>query len=163
MKAIAQAITRILRGPGVSRLLEKFGINPRRYWLLVDLFDQLSDRGEALDELGRSGVTLRYLAVVYFVLFGLTSLGVAASRPPLLVYSSLFLGITPLFMLSILLMETGNSLVNPVEGLVLVHQPINGATYTAAKLTQLTRVVLYLVPGLNTGPALAGLLLKEAR
>ena len=59
-------------------------------------------------------------------------------------------------------METGNSLVNPVEAAVLAHQPISGATYTAAKLTHLITVVLYLVAGLNVAPALAGLTLKGA-
>ena len=56
-----------------------------------------------------------------------------------------------------LLSETANSLVNPVEGLVLAHYPINGATYTAAKLTHLLRILSYTVPALNLLPALAGL------
>jgi len=163
MNAIREVIARILRGPGVSRFLERLGIDPRRYWLLVDLFDQLSDRGEALDELGRSGVTLRYLAMVYFVLFGLMSLAFAAMRTSLPAYSARLLGSTAFLMLNVLLMETGNSLVNPVEGLILAHQPINGATYTAAKLTQLARIVLYLAPGLNGVAAFAGLMLAGAR
>jgi hypothetical protein len=29
----------------------------------------------------------------------------------------------------------------------LAHQPIEGATYTAAKLTHLLRILLHLVPG----------------
>jgi hypothetical protein len=44
----------------------------------------------------------------------------------------------------------------------LGHQPIDGATYTAAKVTHLVRIVLYLVPAMNVFPALAGLTLKEA-
>ena len=62
----------------------------------------------------------------------------------------------------VLLSETANSLVNPVEGLVLAHQPINGATYTAAKLTHLLRVLAYTVPALNLLPALAGLFCPKA-
>jgi len=62
----------------------------------------------------------------------------------------------------VLISETANSLVNPTEGLVLAHQPINGATYTAAKVSHLARIVLYLVPATNGIPALAGLFLKTA-
>jgi hypothetical protein len=59
--------------------------------------------------------------------------------------------------------ETSNTLVNPVEALILAHQPVNGATYTAAKLTHILTILLYLVPGWNAIPALAGLLLKPFR
>ncbi len=148
----------------LSRFLARLGIDPRQFRLLVKLFDDLSERGEALDELGRSGVTLRHLALVYFGLFGLFSLMIAAARPPnLLIYAAMFLAGTAFFMLHILLLETSNSLLNPAEALVLAHQPINGATYTAAKLTHLARIVLYLAPGLNGVAAFAGLMLKEAQ
>jgi hypothetical protein len=61
-----------------------------------------------------------------------------------------------------LVSEANNSLVNPVEGIVLAHQPINGATYTSAKHTHILRILLYLVPALNLIPAFAGLLLVGA-
>jgi hypothetical protein len=163
MNTITEAITRRLRGPRASRLLEIGGIDPKRYWLLMDLFDELSERGEMLDQLGRNGVALRSAAWLYFAVSGLLSLLLVTTRTDLAEYSSTFLVFTAFVLLSVLLSETGNSLVNPVEGLVLAHQPINGATYTAAKLTHLARIILYLVPGLNAVPALAGLMLKEAR
>ena len=51
--------------------------------------------------------------------------------------------------------------------LLLVIRGLNninrdGATYTAAKLTHLASIILYLVPAMNAVPALAGLLLKGA-
>ena len=58
--------------------------------------------------------------------------------------------------------ETANSLVNPVEGMILAHQPVNGATYTSAKLTHLLRIVFYIVLGMNGVPALLGTLLEGA-
>lgn len=163
MNTILEAITRLLRGPRASRLLAIGGIDPKRYWLLIDLFGELSERGEMLDQLGRNGVALKSAAWLYFALSGLISLLLVATRADLAAYSSTFLVFTAFVLLSVLLSETGNSLVNPVEGLVLAHQPINGATYTAAKLSHLARIVLYLVPGLNAVPALAGLWLKESR
>jgi hypothetical protein len=160
MNAIKEAIARLLRGPHVSRLLQALGIDPKRYWLLMDLFDLLSERGEMLDQLGRSGIALKVAAWLYFGLSCLISLLLVSTRATLAVYISIFLVFTAFILLSILLNETANSLVNPVEGMVLAHQPINGATYTAAKLTHLARIVLYFVLGLNTVPALAGLLLN---
>jgi hypothetical protein len=77
-------------------------------------------------------------------------------------YFLIFMALSGFLLLTTLLAETNNSLMNPVEGLVLAHQPINGATYTSAKLTHILRVLLYLVPALNLIPACAGLLLPGA-
>jgi len=137
-------------------------IDRKRYRLLLDLFDELAERREMLSQLGRDGVTLKMAAWLYFGLSALMSVVLVAAARPLATYFASFLGFTAFLLLSVLISETSNSLVNPVEGLVLAHQPINGATYTAAKLTHLLRILLYLVPGLNAAPALAGLLLKGA-
>ena len=163
LEAIRQAVEQRLRGPRVSRLLERFGIEPRRYWLLMDLFSAISERGEMMDQLGRSGVALEFVAWIYFGFTALLSLLLVAGQPPLATYFLSLQGLSVFLLLTVLLSEAGNSLVNPVEGLVLAHQPINGATYTAAKLSHLLRIILYLVPGLNAGPALAGLALAGAR
>ena len=122
MKGFQNALKRLLRGPRVSGFLESLGIDPRRFWLLVDLFDQLSDRGEMLDQLGRNGVALRTAAWLYAFLSAFFSiLMIAGSRPALVTYSLSFLGLTAFLLLSVLLSEAGNSLVNPEEGLVLAH------------------------------------------
>jgi hypothetical protein len=160
MKAIRLAIQRFLRGPAVSRLLKRLGIDPRVYWLLMDLFGQLSERREIFSQLGRDGVAMRKAAWAYYILSGLMVLLFIVAGMTLATYFAVFLGLTALLLFTILLSETNNSLVNPVEGLVLAHQPIDGATYTAAKLTHLLRILLHLVPGLNLIPALAALMLK---
>src|ERR1035437_2980152 len=163
MKAILEALQRYLRGPAVSRVLCRFGIDPHRYWLLIDLFGELTGRREMLGHLGRDGVSLKMVAGIYGLFTAVLAaiqvlLGVAMRT-----YFATFLGITALMLLMVLLSETANSLVNPVEGLVLAHQPINGATYTAAKLTHLLGVLGYIVPALNLLPALGGILLPGAR
>ncbi len=66
------------------------------------------------------------------------------------------MGFTAFLLVTVLISEAGNSLLNPAEAMVLAHQPISGATYTAAKLSHLLSIVLYLVPGINLVPALAG-------
>ena len=136
---------------------------PRRYWLLMDLFDQLSEHGEMLDQLGRNGVALKSCRLVLLRL-------VLPDQPAARLHSgqpgNLYLDISGLhgiYPAVDFTTETANSLVNPVEGVVLAHQPVNGATYTAAKLTHLARIVGYFVFGLNTVPAVAGLLLHESR
>jgi len=162
MKPIQDALRRMLRGPRVSGFLESLGIDARRFWLLMDLFDLLSDRGEMLDQLGRNGVALQLATWIYAGLAAFVGILMVVTKAALDTYSLTFLFLTTFLLLSVLLMETGNSLVNPEEGLVLAHQPVNGATYTAAKLTHLARIVLYLTMGINVVPAFLGVLLKGA-
>ena len=127
MKTISRLIERSLRGPFVSGLIERLGIDPRRYWLLMDLFSQLSDRRELFSQLGRDGVSLQKASLAYYVLSGFMAiLFVLAGLTPA-VYFTIFLAFTGFLLLALLLSETSNSLVNPVEALVLAHQPINGA------------------------------------
>jgi hypothetical protein len=145
----------------VTALLRACGVNPRHYWLLTDLFGQLSERHEFMTQLGRSGYALKTMAWWYFAGSGIFALACLFIQPPLTRYLSILLAMTALVLLSLLVSETNNSLVNPVEGLVLAHQPIDGATYTAAKLTHLGRILLYVVPALNGVPALAGLALRR--
>jgi hypothetical protein len=163
MKAIKGAGVRFLRGPAVSRLLARFGIDAKRYWLLMDLFGALSDRHDMLNQLGSEEFSLKLISVVSFVLTGLGSLLFLLAQPHLVTYYAACLAFPAFLLLGVLISETGNSVVNPVEGLVLAHQPVNGATYTAAKLSHLLRIVLYLVAGMNLAPALAGLALNGAR
>ena len=127
---------------------------------MTDLFGQLSERREMMSQLGRDGMTLRSVSLLYFVFSALFSLIFFLVRPPLTEYLTVFLAMTAFILLGILVAETNNSLVNPLEGLVLAHQPIDGATYTAAKLTHLLRILLYLVPAVNGVPALVGLAFK---
>src|SRR5664280_12054 len=162
MNAFLEAVQRYLRGPAVSRVLRRFGIDPHRYWLLVDLFGELTDRREMLGHLGRDGVGLKMIAGIYGLFTAVLAGIQVLLAVPVGTYFATFLGITALMLLMVLLSETSNSLVNPVEGLVLAHQPINGATYTAAKLTHLLRVLAYIVPSLNLLPALGGILLPGA-
>ena len=161
MKALA-AIRRALRGPLVSGLLSRLGINPRHYWLLVDLFGALSERRERMGQLGRGGVLLKTLALVYGAILGLVSLLMAGAGMDLRIYLLAFVGITTFLLFSILVSEVSNTLVNPVEALVLAHQPIDGATYTAANLSHIFRILAYLAPGWNAVPALVGLTLPHA-
>jgi hypothetical protein len=159
---IQETASRILRRRFTSALLRRFGIDPKRYWLLMDLFGKLSERHEMLNQLGRDGVTLQTAGWMYFAMSALISIVMVMAGANLGSYFWMFMGLTALLLFAILMSETSNSLVNPVEGLVLAHQPIDGATYTAAKLTHLVRVIFYLVPGLNAVPAMAALLLKDA-
>jgi hypothetical protein len=152
----ARLIARLLRGPKFSRFLERLGIDPKQYWLLTDLFHTIGQRREFMGQLGRDRDTLRWVTILYGALMGMMSLGLAAEQPTSSLYLLIFLGITAFLLFSIVISETSNTLVNPVEALMLAHQPINGATYTAAKLTHILTIVLYLVPGLNAVPALAG-------
>ena len=100
--------------------------------------------------------------MVFLFFVGLMALVFVGMGMAVSTYFLVFLTLSAFLLFTTLLSETSNSLVNPVEGLVLAHQPIDGATYTAAKLTHLLRILLYLVPGLNLIPAVAGLLLPNS-
>jgi hypothetical protein len=145
-----------MRSPFVARLLKRLGIDARRYWLLLDLFEELTDRRDLYSQFGASGAGLKFAALMYLFFFGLMGVVFALGHPPAITFLAVFLGLTAMLILVTLLPETGNSLVNPSEGMLLAHQPIDGATYTAAKLTHLLRIVVYLVPAINLVPALMG-------
>lgn len=163
MDAFLAAPSKFLRGRAVSGLLHSLGIDAKRFWVLTDLYGLLGERGEILDQLGANGVALKAVALIYAVLFSIMGLLLAMSPLTPWVYSLVLLAMTAFFMLSILLSEAGNSLFNPAESLILAHHPVNGATFTAAKLTHLARIVLVLVPAMDAGPALAGLLVAGAK
>jgi hypothetical protein len=162
MNPFAERMRMILRGESACRMLERLGIDARRYWLVMDLLDQLSDRGEMMDQLGRDGIALKTGAWLYAAIAALISgvLLLQGATPAL--YLTVFVVLTAFVLSSILLSETSNSLVNPVEALVLAHQPIDGATYTAAKLSHLFRIVIYLVLAMDAVPAVCGLFLPRA-
>jgi len=160
---LRQALERALRGPRATHFLEAMGIDPKRYWLLMDLFSKLSERAEVMDQLGRNSAALKYGVIFYFLFSSFMGLVMAMSDMPPYAFLGLFLVITFFLLSSLLISEAGNSLVNPTEAMVLAHQPIDGATYSAAKLSHLLRIVFYLVPGLNLAPAFEGLFLTRAR
>ena len=160
MTALKGALRQMLRGKTVSGLLERLGIEPRRYWILVDLFHTLSERRDTVQHLG--GMALRVVAGILVVVFSLMSLAMFAVGESAETHFLNFLIVTPFVLAIFLVPETANSLSNPVEGMILAHQPVNGATYTSAKLTHLLRIVFYIVLGINGVPALLGTLLDGA-
>jgi hypothetical protein len=163
LEKLKAAIETRLRGPAFSRLLRRMGINPNRYWLLMDLFHKLSTREEMQGQLGRQRYALRFSAIFSLILSGLASLGSILVGATAQVLLGLSLGLTVFTLVAVLLSEAANSLVNPDEALALAHQPIDGATYTAAKLSHLLNVIVYYVLGWNLVPALTTSLLKDGR
>ena len=148
---------RLLHGPAFTGVLERCGIDVRRFWLLVDLFETLGARQEVVG-MGNDS-SMRGLMNIWFILSALGSVVAAAVGAAPGVYLAVFLGLT-VFQLGVLLLpEIAESLVNPVDGLILAHQPVDGATWSVAKLAHLTKIVAYTVTGLNAVPALVGLTL----
>jgi hypothetical protein len=161
MNAAWQVIERFLRNsPRTRALMKRLGIDPVQYWLLVDLFGTLSDRRELPGHLGHTDMSLDKASWLFYFLSGIMAFFFAIAGMPLVVYFLVFMLVSGFLLLTTLLSETNNSLINPVEGLVLAHQPINGATYTSAKLTHILRILLHLVPALNLIPAFAALLIS---
>lgn len=155
------AIEQYVRGPACSGVLRKLGIDPKRYWLLMDLFHMLSTREEMQGQLGRQTHALRVSAAWFFGITAFATLLTLIFQAPALPVAGLAMLLTTFSLILVLLSEAANSLVNPDEALALSHQPINGATYTAAKLSHLLRIVLYYVLGMNLFPALATPWLKN--
>jgi hypothetical protein len=48
--------------PRATPILVACGVDVKRFWLLVDLFNQIGERGEMMDQLGRNGVALKSAA-----------------------------------------------------------------------------------------------------
>lgn len=163
MNAVWHGFERFLRGSKlVNALMRRLGIDTVHYWLLMDLFGTLSDRRELFGHLGANDISLQKSAWLFYFLSGVLVLVFVGIGVALTTYFLVFMALSAFLLLTTLLAETNNSLMNPVEGLVLAHQPIGGATFTSAKLTHILRILIYLVPGLNLIPAIAGLLLHGA-
>ena len=151
---------RFFRGTAFARLLERCGIEPHRYWILVDLFQTLSKRQEVI-RMGSHNQSLRSVVILWFFLSSGISLLMAVSGAHSGVYLLVFVDLT-IFQLGVLLIsEVAENLVNPVEGLILAHQPVNGATWSGAKLTHLIKIVVYIVVSVNGVPALVGIFLHH--
>src|SRR5436305_14893196 len=93
LEKIGGSIEQQLRGPAFSRLLERFGVHPKRYWLLLDLFGTLSKRGEMQNELGRERLALKTSAAWFLLFSGIGALSafVFQARPWL--FAAIVLGI----------------------------------------------------------------------
>ncbi len=158
MSGLRAFFRRCLHGPAFTALLERCGIDVRRFWLLLDLFETLGARQEVF---GLNDYSMRGLMNIWFILSaGLSVLAVATGASPG-GYLALFLALT-MFQLGVLLLpEIAESLVNPVDGLILAHQPVDGATWSGAKAAHLTKIVAQAVTGLNAVPALVGLALQH--
>lgn len=127
VKALRSLGKRLFHGPEFTALLRRCGIEPRRYWILVDLFETLGKRQE-FARMGSDAYTMRTFTIIWFFLSGGIGIVMAAFGANAGVYLLTFLALT-VFQLSMLLIpEIAEGLVNPVEGLILAHQPVNGAT-----------------------------------
>ena len=160
MTPVAAFGRRLFRGRTAAWLLTRCGIDPRRYWLLFDLFATLGRRQE-MAMLG-ADYSLRSAALLLFLLsvFG-SVVGVLTGASPA-GYLLFFVGFAAFILAVHLVSEVAESLVNPVVELTLAHQPVNAATWSAAKLSHLLKVVVYLVGAMNGVPAVAGVLLSDA-
>lgn len=151
---------RVLGSRLLARLLKRCGIDPGKYRLLVDLFKELSQRKEMMS-LGNDTYSLQKMALSLFVVFGLMGvLMIFADFSPT-AFLSIFVLITFFQVSFVLIAEVAEVIVNPVERLVLAHEPVDSATWTSAKLTHLIRTVVYSVVGINLVPALAGVFLHH--
>ena len=149
------------RGTAFAVLLKRCGIEPRQYWILVDLFQTLSKRQEVV-RMGSHNQSLRFFTIFWFILSSIISLLMAAGGASAGIYLLVFVGLTVFQLSVILISEVAENLVNPVEGLILAHQPVNGATWSGAKLTHLIKIVVYVVVGVNGVPALVGIFLSHS-
>lgn len=157
MTAPPDVLGRLIRSAAFTRLLERRGIHPRQYRVLVDLYETLGARQELVGLAGHGEV--QAFTAIWFVLASLMGVVLVAIGMAPETYLLVFVALTVLQLSVVLVPEVTESLVNPVDGLVLAHQPVTGATRWAAKLTRLVRIVVYVVTGINAVPALVGGLL----
>ena len=107
------AIESRLRGPAFSGVLRRLDIDPKRYWLLMDLFHKLSTREEMQGQLGRQTKILRFSAIFSAVMSGVAALAFVLIQGTPLALAGVSLGLTVFTLVAVLLSEAANSLVNP--------------------------------------------------
>jgi hypothetical protein len=98
---------RRLAGAGRSAQVERWEINARQYWLLVDLFGALSERRERMSQLRRSGLCKDNRDPVRR-LYRWMSLAMAGAGMDSRVYLATFVGIASFLLFSILVSEISN-------------------------------------------------------
>ena len=151
---------RFLGRSSVSRLLGRCGVEPRTYYLLVDLFETLSERNEFIN-FGNDSYSLQRVSLVGFLTGFAFSLLLIYIEIDSGTYLTIFVAITAVQAGFLLLAEIAEVIVNPADGLVLAHQPIDATTWTSAKLTHVVRMIMYIVAGLNLAPAILGVFLAS--
>ncbi len=109
--------------------------------------------------MGSHNQSLRSVVILWFILGIAVCLLMFADDASSGIYLLVFVGLTVFALSLVLISEVAENLVNPVEGLILAHQPVNGATWSGAKLTHLIKIVVYVVVGVNGVPALIGVFL----
>ena len=150
----------VFRGTAFAALLERCGIEPHRYWILVDLFQTLSKRQEVI-RMGSHNQSLRSVVILWFFLSQRHQPVDGSERcplwrlPPRLCRSHYFSARRSFDLRG--RRKSGES----CRGLILAHQPVNGATWSGAKLTHLIKIVVYIVASVNGVPALVGIFLHH--
>src|SRR5580658_1736205 len=120
MNALWQALENALRNsPRMRARMKRLGIDPVHYWLLVDLFGTLSDRRELPGHLGKTDMTLQKSAWLFYFFSAVMTLLFIFTSTSITVYFLIFQAFTGFLLFTTLLSETNNSLMNPVEALVL--------------------------------------------
>jgi hypothetical protein len=149
---------RILGSKGFEKLCRAVGINAYQYRQLLGLFSTLSNR---LEFMGTTADLNKMIAgyVLMSVFMSLTIF----TNPPLPAYLSLMILYTMFLIALSVFMDAANSIMNPDEASVLAHQPIEGATYIAAKMSHVLAAVAIFVPCMNLIPSIVGLYLSGAQ
>ena len=77
---------------------------------------------------------IRAVTILWVILSSVISFMMFAGGSAPGMYLTVFVVITVFQVATILLVEVSESLVNPISGLILAHQPVNGATLVRCKL-----------------------------
>ena len=125
MKKLRLLDKRLFHGPEFASLLRRCGIDPYRYWILVDLFETLGKRQEVA-RTGSDAYSMRTLVTFWLFFSGVLGVVMGALGAAAGVYLLVFLALTAFQLSMLLIPEIAEGLVNPVEGLILAHQPVNG-------------------------------------
>lgn len=148
----------LLRSSLVERMCRAFGVDVRQYRLLIGLFSTLGDRMEFM------GAPIKSHFLHGFLVFLSIAVSLFALAPVSLSgYLRLTLGMNMFFLALVVGGEAAQRIMNPDEASILAHQPVSGPTYVAAKVTDLLWLTAALTSSLSLVPALAGLLLRDAR
>ena len=96
------------RGTAFAALLERCGIEPHRYWILVDLFQTLSKRQEVI-RMGSHNQSLRHVVIPWFIMGIAVCLLMFANGASSGVYLLVFVGLTVLALSLVLISEVAAS------------------------------------------------------
>ncbi len=146
----------------IIRLLQKMGVNPRQLRVLLATSIRLDFRGHRGFGQQKRKIPPLFMSMLFYFFMSIGLAGGLVSLATTFSYSLLILSYSMVMVIFSVMIEFGNTIVNPEDGDILTFRPITSRTYFLARLFNLIFYVCLIGGSLVLVPSLLGIALKGA-